>query len=230
MSTIVAACTSKTLRWALLAAVALDLALVIGRAFSFAGFFALPGSALYLLEPVALLLLYAGVALWLPKLAGSPWQVPLQLGTLVGICLGALEVVNISLESLADLGRPASSISSLALMLALFCGWGVAGFWATRRAGSLRLGVLAAVWAAMVSITIAVTFGFVLPYIALPRLAHDMAADPDFLRSGWHDPVAFAIANTFDSGFTHLLEAPIIGAMFGVLGGALAKLAPHHAA
>jgi hypothetical protein len=223
MNTLAAKFNIKALRWALLAAVALDLALVLGRALSFPAFFAMPDSALYLLEPVALLLVYAGVAFWLRRIAGPAWHLPLQLGTIVGVCAGALDVVNIVLESLVSLGRPASAISSLSLMFGLFFCWGVAGAWGTRRTGSLLLGMLTAVWSAMVSIVIAVTFGFLLPYAILPRLAHDMTADPDFLRSGWHDTFAFAIANTFDSGFSHLLEAPIIGAIVGALGGMLGK-------
>ena len=223
MKALSAKLTISAMRRALLAAIALNLALVLGRAFSFPGFFSMPDSALYLLEPLALLLVYAGVALFLHKLASPAWHLPLHLGALVGVCLGALEVVNISLESLVNMNKPASTISSLALMLALFCGWGVAGFWCALRTGSMLLGMLVAVCCAMVSILTAVTFGFLLPYVALPRLAYDMTADPDFLRSGWHDTFAFTIANTFDSGFTHLLEAPLIGAIVGAFGGALGK-------
>ncbi len=223
MNTLNMRLNTQALRWTLLVVVALDLLLVFGRALSFPGFFSMPDSVLYVLEPVALLLVYAGLAAWLRKTAGPIWQVPLQLGTIVGLCSGALWVVNISLESLVDLGRPASTVLAGALILSAFFCWGVAGFWCTLRTGSVLLGILAAIWCAMVSILIAVTFGFLLPYAFLPRLAQNMTADPDFLRSGWHDTLAFAIANTFDSGFSHLLAAPLIGAVFGALGGALGK-------
>jgi hypothetical protein len=55
-------------------------------------------------------------------------------------------------------------------------------------------------------------------------LAHGEISDPDYLRSGWTDVRAFAIANTFDAGFTHLVEAPVIAAVLGALGGGIALL------
>jgi hypothetical protein len=76
----------------------------------------------------------------------------------------------------------------------------------------------------MIAILIAVSLGFLLMSVALPQLARAMIGDPDYLRSGWADPAAFAIANTLDNGFTHLIEAPIIAAILGSLGTALGLL------
>jgi hypothetical protein len=59
---------------------------------------------------------------------------------------------------------------------------------------------------------------------ALPTLAHGEIGDPDYVRSGWTDVRAFAIANTFDAGFTHLVEAPVIAATLGALGSGLGRL------
>ena len=53
MNTLNMRLNTQALRWALLAAVALNLLLVFGRALSFPGFFSMPDSVLYLLEPVA---------------------------------------------------------------------------------------------------------------------------------------------------------------------------------
>jgi hypothetical protein len=103
-------------------------------------------------------------------------------------------------------------------MLLLFLLFGIAGFAGCRRARAFWPGVAAAIWGAMVAILIAVTFGFLLINIALPQLARDEIGDPDYARSGWTDPRAFAIASTFDNGFTHMTEAPIIAAVLGSLG------------
>jgi hypothetical protein len=218
--------TTRILRFVLLAAILLDLALIGLRALRYPLLFAMHGSLVYVLEPVVLLLVYAAVVVGLTAAtARSPgWLTALRTGTLLGLIGGAIEVANITSESALDLPQRVVSITTLSFMLSLFLLWAVAGFLGARRTGSFGLGVLAAVCAAMVTILAAVTFGFLLVNIALPQLAHDEIHDPDFLRSQWSDVVAFAIANTFDAGFAHLLEGPIIAAILGALGSAVGRI------
>jgi hypothetical protein len=133
-------------------------------------------------------------------------------------------MVNVTLESLLSLPQAVVTVTTGIAMLSLFLSFGVAGFLGGRRAGSFGLGLGAAVWSAVVAILLAVTFGFVLINVALPTLAQNEIGDPDYARSGWTDMRAFAIANTFDAGFTHLVEAPIIAAVLGAAGSGLAGL------
>jgi len=212
---------ARALRWAFLVGVALDLTLVGGRALLYPAAVTLPGGWIYLLEPLVLLLVYAGLG-WLMTRSSSPArQAALRDGALFGLVSGAVWVVSLALETFADLSAQVAAPLSLVLFLCAFLPWGMAGLRTARRGGSMLLAILAAVWSAMNSIVILVTFGFLLMYTSLPRLEQDIATAPEFLSSGWHDVGAYAIANTFDAGFSHLLIAPLVAVVFGALGALL---------
>jgi hypothetical protein len=78
--------------------------------------------------------------------------------------------------------------------------------------------LLAAVWSAMICVLLTVAYGWTLPLVALSRLQQELAGDPDFLRSRWTDLHAYVLANSLDSGFSHLLGALIISAALGAIG------------
>jgi hypothetical protein len=69
----------------------------------------------------------------------------------------------------------------------------------------------------MLCVAILLAFGFALDFVALPRLEHNVDGSPEYLDSGSRDLHAFAIANSLDAGFTHLLAAPIIATVLGGL-------------
>ena len=71
---------------------------------------------------------------------------------------------------------------------------------------------------------VGVAFGLLLMNIALPHLASQEITDPDFVRSHWNNVTLLAIANTLDAGSSHLLEAPIIALVFGLIGSGLGRL------
>jgi hypothetical protein len=142
----------------------------------------------------------------------------LGAAAVVGLVLGALEVVNISVETFAGLSGAANLATTAPLILGPFLVWSVVAGWAARATGSLRTGLLASVWSAMVTMVIGVTYGFVLALAVPGRLADDLVNDPDYLRSGWTDVKAFVLANTFDNGFTHLLGGLIVGSVVGLIG------------
>jgi len=76
----------------------------------------------------------------------------------------------------------------------------------------------------MVCVLATIAFGVLLTYTSLPHLARQLVGDPDFLRSHWRDPRAFAIANAFDAASSHLLGSLLIGAIVGATGSALGLL------
>jgi hypothetical protein len=207
----------RTFRLWLLVLLACDLALVAVRVATYPAFFAMPGALGYLIEPVAALAIYAAAILALPfVVARYPGMlVALKVGIVVGLVGGCIEVVSTALESLVALPQWVVSIATGAAMLGLFLLFGVAGFIGGRRANSFWLGLASAICCAMFAILLVVAFGFSIINTSLPTLAHDEIHDPDYLRSGWTDVRAFAIANTFDAGFTHLVEAPLIAAALG---------------
>lgn len=210
----------------LLALIVCDLAQVALRLATYPSVVRWPGAGGYVAEAVAPLAAYALIVAASPLVVrrAPTLRVALWVGAVAGAVGGVLEIVDISFESLLLEPQAVVTVFTGAAMVALFLLFAAAGFIGARRARAFGSGVAAAVWSAMVAIIIAVTFGFLLMSLALPQLAREMIADPDYARSGWADPTAFAIANTFDSAFIHLLEAPIIAAVLGSAGAGIGLL------
>lgn len=206
------------MRSALLAVLGADVALVAAGAIGYPAFWSQRGSAAYLAEPVALLAVYAVVVLGATRSASVDRRRVLRAAALVGLVLGALETANISVETFTGLSGAANLATTAPLILGPFLVWSVVAGWAARASGSLGLGLLAALWCAMVTMVLGVTYGFVLALVTPGRLAHNLAGDPDYRRSGWTDVKAFVLANTFDNGFTHLLGGLIVASGVGLIG------------
>jgi hypothetical protein len=205
------------MRSAMLAVLGVDVALVAAGVIGYPSFLNQRGSVASLAEPMVLLAVYAVGVLTAVRFTSADRRV-LRAAAMVGVALGALEMVNISVETFAGLSGAANLVTTAPLILGPFLVWSVVAGWAARATGSLRTGLLAAVCSAMVTMVIGVTYGFVLALVVPGRLAHDLVNDPDYLRSGWTDVKAFVLANTFDNGFTHLLGGLIVGSVVGLIG------------
>jgi hypothetical protein len=210
----------------LLVLIGCDLGLLAARAASYQAFFSMPGAPTYLIEPVAALAIYAAVVVALPFVVGRIAVAPtaVRVGTIGGLVGGTIEVASTAVESLWTLPQYVVSAVTGVAMLGLFLSFGIAGFVGGRRTRSFWLGLGSAIWSAMLAILLVVTFGFLIVNTSLPQLARDEIGDPDYLRSGWTDVRAFAIANTYDAGFTHLVEAPLIAAVLGAAGSGMGQI------
>jgi len=211
------------LRRGVLVAVLLDVALVGGLALRYRPLLAQPDATRYLLEPLILLLVYAAFGIWLGTLRSTSHRIALEVGVALGLLTGALWLVNLTTETFTDLTGRLGILATAPFLLGAFALWGVAGAVAAWRTHRVHLGLLAALTSAILCVLLTVTYGFLLPYVALPLLEQALVGNPDYLRSGWADLRAFTIANTFDAGFSHLLVAPIVAALVGGLGGTLAR-------
>ncbi|GAC1534435.1 MAG: hypothetical protein NVS2B7_02570 [Herpetosiphon sp.] len=212
---------ARWLRYLLITCLALDLLLIAGRVLTYPPLLIQQNALGYVLAPVALLLFYGALAFVMTRNPTPQQRVAHAIGITTGFITGALWLINLALETFA---HSSGILSTAPFLLGAFALWGAAGFWCARRTGSLRCGILAAVCSAMICVLLTTTFGFALTFTALPRLEHSLVADPDFLRSNWSDLRAFAIANTFDAGFSHLLGALLISTVVGSLAGGLARL------
>jgi hypothetical protein len=185
-------------------------------------FFDQPGALTYMLESATVLLAYAIAAVLVGRSKAADWDEILRRAILFGIFGGILEALNIAIENSipAPIHAPAVPIG---FMLVVFASWGVAGFRATRSLRSVRAGVLTAVSSAAVCILIAVFAGFLVEFFAAKPAPESIVTWGEFTRSGWTDPRAFAIANTMDSAFTHLLAAPPIALILGAVASYLAQ-------
>jgi hypothetical protein len=151
-------------------------------------------------------------------------QSAVRIGSRIGIMTGVLWTIDLAIETFATLSPSLAAFVSLAFFVTAFLLWGLAGFLTVCETHSLGYGLVAAVWSAMLTVLMTVAFGFLLMNVALPHLASQELTDPDFLSSHWNNVTLFAIANTLDAGFSHLLEAPIIALVFGLVGSGLGRL------
>ena len=203
----------------------LSLSLIVLHILLYAPILTVPDGWLFVLAPVTLLVIYAGIVLALPTVARVTSSAnALLLGTRMGLLVAAVEALNIGLESLVALPQTTSTIVTGILMFTTFALWGITGFLAAYISRSVGAGTLAAIWCSMVTMMLAVTFGYALLVIAWPQLAVFEATDPDFLRSRWSDLHSFTIANTLSNGALHLLEAPFVALIVGGIGASLGKL------
>ncbi len=216
-----AAAVASTVRLALLLGIMLNLAMIGVRVFFYRPLLVMPGGLKFVIEPALLLIVYALLVVWATSRADPLRQRMLQIGTPLGLLGGMVQIVHMLLENLVNFGAVNGTVT-LSSMLLTFLLWGVAGYRASRTTTSTGLGALTGSWSALVTMLMAVTFGFALLYSSIPRLDY-VATWPEFQRSGWRDVHAFSIANTLDSGFSHLLIGPIVGVLFGGVAGIIAR-------
>jgi hypothetical protein len=210
------------LRRALLLSVAVNLCLIVVRVSLYRPLLAMPGAPRFIVEPTIGLL---GCGLFIIvatsgksiKLLGM-----LRPATVWGLIGGVLLVVHVVLESFGRrIGE--NGLITLAFMLITFLLWCVAGFVGARDTTSPVLGLLGGCWSAVVSVLMAVNFGFVLMFFEVPSLDY-VATWAEFKQSGWSDVHAFAIANSLEAGFTHLLAGLVLGCILGAIGGGVARI------
>jgi len=177
-----------------------------------------PGGARYIVDVLLALGGYAVAAITLSIEMPSRLAVGRQIGVRFGLVTGAMWVVSLGVETFAGLTGLPNIAATGPLLLGGFILWGVAAARTRRRTCSVGAGVLAAVCAAMTCVALTIAFGLTLAFLALPRLERNIDGSPEYLGSGWHNLHAFAIANTLDAAFTHLLVAPMVAVVVGTLG------------
>jgi hypothetical protein len=177
---------------------------------------------IYVLEPVFILLLYTVAAAYIVIVRGRVWNTILTNATVFGVITGTLETINVGLENAAAAAArgPALSISFMAIVFSL---WGIAGARTVRSTNSIRTGMATSVLCAGICMLIAVAAGFMIELFIAPPDSATVSMWAEYRRSGWTDAHAFGLANTLDSGFTHLIIAPIVATVFGGIGSLLAQ-------
>jgi hypothetical protein len=166
---------------------------------------------------IGLLLVYLAAGSVAFMVSGPVVTAAVGEGTRIGAVIGGIWLAGHTVEVFAN----GTIVPALPFFGAVFLLFGAAGFAGSRQSGRTGAGVLAAVWAAMSSSLILVIYGLSLAYLFMSRMAAIEA--PDFAHSGMHDPAAFTVANAIFSAGTHLLEAPLIAAGLGVIGGLIAR-------
>ena len=176
------------------------------------------GGAASIVAPIGLLLLYGAAALWGTRWFSQAHNVALLNGTVFGLAIGVVFVVMIAIENFIAMPTEFNPIVTLGLMLLIFLLFAGAGARGATHTGQVRFGILASVWSAMIGVLIALVFGFAVNFLFTQRLEQNLQASAEYARSGMHDLTTFTFYNTLDSAASHLIQAPIIAAVFGAVG------------
>jgi hypothetical protein len=195
-------------------------AIAVGR---YPAFLLQPGARIFLFEPIGALLVYAVGIFLLSRAQGSYWDAIRKTAMVFGVLTGMLEILNIGIENGIPFLMSGPRVA-LGFMLVVFTLWGVAGFRTAKSLGSVGAALLAAIASAGICMLIAVAAGFAVQFFVAPPDPAQISIRAEYQRSGWTDPRAFGLANTLESGFTHLVVAPIVATLFGGVGALLARL------
>jgi len=205
----------RFIRLALVFTTILSLAMMWIRISAYTSMLRLPGATALVVEVAGLLLLYGAVFLW----GGGSMPPKLFLrGTTIGLIAGSVQIIHLLWERFANFSGTWNGVVTLAFMMTTFLLWGVTGFIAAQSGQATTTSIWLAVWSAVVTMTLTVATGFALEFFLSPTPPDSMLSWPEFQRSGWTDVRAFAIANTLDSAFSHLLIGPAVAAIVGTVG------------
>jgi hypothetical protein len=210
---------------ALLALIVLSLGMIALAVTQYPALYSQPGARTFVVEPICALLAYAAAIFFVSRSHRPTWDKIFPTALRFGLLTGAVEIVNIGIEN----GIPfsvKSPVAQISFMLTIFTLWGMAGGLTARALNSLRAGLRAAISSACICMLIAVTAGFVIQLFLAPPDPAYVATWGEFKRSGWTDARAFGLANTLDSGFTHLAIAPVVAVVFGGMASLLVRLLP----
>ena len=206
-----------------------DLAMIAVAVARYPALLSQPGARTFVAEPICVLIVYAVAIFCFAERRGATWDTILPTAVTFGLLTGTFEIVNMGIEN----GIPFSvhsPILQIGSMLTIFTLWGIAGGRTARALKSISAGLLAAVSSAAICMLIGVTAGFVIQFFLVPPHPAYVATWAEFKRSGWTDARAFGLANTLDSGFTHLVVAPVVAAIFGGIVSLFARSLPSKSA
>ena len=210
----------RATRFVLLLLVLVTSILVVVRLSEYKSYFAQPNANTYVVQLLAILIAYVIAILFVGRLKGSFWASIFRLATMFGFASGLTEILAIAGEN----NVLAFRVPQLLGMLTVFATWGVAGLWTTLTLKSVKAGVLTSVVTAAICMLFGVAGGVWLEMFVAPANPAIVGGWEEFKRSDWTDPGAFQIANTLDSAFAHLLLAPLVATIFGVVGSGFGRV------
>ena len=214
----------RAIRISLLTLIAVSLVMVGVRVALYPPVLTQPWGALSVLAAAGALLAYAFLGGFVTAHPPPDHAAALRIATAFGLVSGFVSVAHIVQETYVGLPPQQLAIVTWAFILAMFTPWPIASFVAARRTRRGSLGLFASVWSSAVCMVLTVTFGFGQLLTSLDRLQQQDTGSPDFLRSGWSDLRAFAIADVFEAGFWHLLIGPCVAVCLGSVAALAAKL------
>jgi hypothetical protein len=214
----------RAIRVGFLTLITVSLVMIGVRAALYPPLLTQPRGTLSVLAPAGVLFVYAFLGGWVTANPRPDHAAALRIATAFGLVSGVVSVAHIAQETYVRLPPQEVAIVTWGFILAMFAPWAIAGFVAARRTRRGSLGLFAGVWSSAVCMVLTVSFGFGQLLTSLGRLQRQDAGSPDFVRSGWSDLPAFAIADVFEAGFWHLLIGPAVALCLGGAAALAARL------
>ncbi len=137
----------------------------------------------------------------------------------LGVVLGLVHGADIGREYGLSLPPPWPLADIAAVLLLSLTAFVVAGVLAGNPAGGARTGIICAATAMLILWLSSWALNFAIP----ARLQAILVTDPEYTAGTLRDPAAYAFYNTISSALSHAIVLPCLGAVFGALGGLIAK-------
>ena len=198
----------------MLAGVVAALSILLYAVLHFPASFANGGSTPFLLTAAGLIL-YGLVAMWSRKQSFTPFGTSFRVGTAIGLAIAILAVVNHVIELWTPLSPSAGGIMGSGMWGLMFLAFGIACSTALLRDRSIRVGLLASAWSAMVMAIVVVVFAWSIGFLFMPHMQQVLSAP--YAASGMTDADAFVTRHLVSSAASHLFLAPAIALFVGGL-------------
>ena len=135
-----------------------------------------------------------------------------------GLIIGLLFIVNISIEEFINWQtKTGSLVSTLVMMFMIFISFSIISAIQTLKAENIINGLKSSLISAFLGTVIALCFGFLINFVFSERMIYTLKGYPGY--NDFNNPKAFSFYNAFDNASNHVIIAPIISLIMGLLGG-----------
>jgi hypothetical protein len=135
-----------------------------------------------------------------------------------GLIIGLLFIINISIEEFINWQTKTGSIvSTLLMMFLIFISFSIISAIKTFKTKNIINGLISSFISALLGTVIALCFGFLINYVFSERMIFTLKGYPGY--NDFINPKAFTFYNAFDNASNHVIIAPIISIIMGLLGG-----------
>jgi len=135
-----------------------------------------------------------------------------------GLMIGLLFIVNISIEEFINWQtKTGSLVSTLVMMFMIFISFSIISAIKTLKIENIINGLKSSLISALLGTVIALCFGFLINFVFSERMIFTLKGYPGYYD--FNNPKAFSFYNAFDNASNHVLIAPIISLIMGLLGG-----------
>lgn len=168
---------------------------------------------------IILLLFYLFFCYYIPYFGTrETWADAIRQGTSYGLIAGIIWIIHMTIDHFVPMSeRWSTAVTILATVFVLV----VYAYNAYRfmvRKNHTAASVLSTLWCSMFSILVLFVYSWVVTFLFMPWIEQKLLEDPDYLISGMINISDYTIHHNIESAGIHLLEAPILALIVGLIG------------